>query len=73
MTKRNLVHILDAPHYKVYIPFLRKLKDYKCTLWSKKHDTPMLPVKLLTFIIVQYFYTNFNVFFDNVIASIQNL
>ena len=38
MTKHNLIHTLDAPDYKAHIPFLRKLKDYKCTLWSEKYS-----------------------------------
>ena len=38
-TKCNLIHTLDAPDYKVHVPFLRKIKDYKCNLWSKKYGT----------------------------------
>ena len=37
MTKRNLTHTLNAPDYKVHVPFLRKLKDSKCALWSEKY------------------------------------
>ena len=35
MTKRNLIHTLDAPDYKAHVPFLRKLKDYKCVMVRK--------------------------------------
>ena len=37
-TKCKVIHILGAPDYKVHVPFLRKLKDYKCALWSKKYS-----------------------------------
>jgi len=30
------IHTLGAPHHKANFWFLRKLKDFKCTLWSKK-------------------------------------
>ena len=32
VTKRNLIDTLDALNYMANIPFLRKLKDYKCVL-----------------------------------------
>jgi len=35
MRKHNQIHTLGAPHYKAHFQFLRKLKDFKCTLWSK--------------------------------------
>ena len=38
MTKRNLIRVLNAPDYKAHVPLLRKLKDYKCALWSKKYS-----------------------------------
>jgi len=28
---------LGAQHYKAHIRFLRKLKDFKCALWSEKY------------------------------------
>ena len=39
MTKRNLIYTLDARDYKAHVPLLRKLKDYKCTLWFEKYGT----------------------------------
>jgi len=37
MRKHNRIHILGAPHYKARFRFLRKLKDFKCALWSEKY------------------------------------
>jgi len=31
------IHTLGAPH-KVHFQFLRKLKDFKCTLWYEKYS-----------------------------------
>jgi len=36
MREHNQVHTLGAPHYKAHFRFLRKLKDFKCALWSEK-------------------------------------
>jgi len=35
MRKHKQVHTLGAPHYKAHFRFLRKLKDFKCALWSE--------------------------------------
>jgi len=40
--KHNKIHILGAPHYKAHFRFLRKLKDFKCALWSEKYSTLVL-------------------------------
>ena len=37
MRKHNQIHTLSAPHYKAYFQFLRKLKEFKCVLWSEKN------------------------------------
>ena len=37
MRKHNQIHTLGAPLYKAHFRFLRKLKDFKCTLWSEKY------------------------------------
>jgi len=34
---RNQIHALGEPYYKAHIRFLRKLKDFKCALWSEKY------------------------------------
>ena len=34
---RYPLHTLDAPDYKAHVPFLRKLKEYKCALRSEKY------------------------------------
>jgi len=39
MRKHNQVHTLGAPHYKAHFRFLRKLKDFKCALWSEKYGS----------------------------------
>ena len=45
VTKRNLIHTLDALDYKAHVSFLRKIKDYKCALWSEKYGTYLaLPI-----------------------------
>jgi len=44
MRKHNQIHTLGAPHYKAHFRFLRKLKDFKCALWSEKYGTPFIPV-----------------------------
>ena len=36
MRKHNQIHTLGALHYKEHFRFLRKLKDCKCALWSKR-------------------------------------
>jgi len=33
----ELIHTLGAPHFKEHCRFLRKLKDFKCALWSEKY------------------------------------
>jgi len=38
MRKHNQFHTLDALHYKTHFWFLRKLKDFKRTLRSKKYS-----------------------------------
>jgi len=37
MRKHNQIHTSGTPHYKVHFRFLRKLKDFKCALWSEKY------------------------------------
>jgi len=37
MRKHNQIHTLGAPHYKEHLRFLRKLRNFKCALWSQKH------------------------------------
>jgi len=39
MRKHNQIHALGALHYKAHFRVLRKLKDFKCALWSKKYCT----------------------------------
>jgi len=39
MRKHNQIHTLGAPHCKAHFRFLRKLKDFKCVLWSKKYGS----------------------------------
>jgi len=39
MRKHNQVHTLGASHYKAHFSFLRKLKDFKCALWSEKYGS----------------------------------
>ena len=36
-TQPELIHTLGAPHFKAHCRFLRKLKDFKCALWSEKY------------------------------------
>jgi len=36
MRKHNQIHTLGAPNYKAHFRFLRKVKDFKCALWSEK-------------------------------------
>jgi len=36
--KHNQIRTLGAPHYKGQFQFLRKLKDFVCTIWSEKYD-----------------------------------
>jgi len=36
MRKHNQIHTLGTPH-KALFHFLRKLKDFKCALWSEKY------------------------------------
>jgi len=38
MRKHNQIHTLGTPHYKVHFGFVRKLKDFKCALWSEKYE-----------------------------------
>ena len=33
----RIIHTLGAPHFKAHCRFLRKLKDFKCALWSEKY------------------------------------
>jgi len=35
MRKHNQLHTLGAMHYKVHLRLLRKLKYFKCALWSE--------------------------------------
>jgi len=35
MRKQDQIHISDALHSKEHFRFLRKLKDFKCALWSE--------------------------------------
>jgi len=37
MRKHNQIHTLGALHYMAHFRFLRKLNDFKCTLWSEKY------------------------------------
>jgi len=37
MTKHNQIHTLGASQYKVHFQFSRKLKEFKCALWSEKY------------------------------------
>ena len=37
MRKHNQIHTLGAPHYRTHFRLLRKLNDFKCTLWSEKY------------------------------------
>ena len=37
--REHQVHTLGAPHYKAHFQFLRKLKDFKCALWSEKYSS----------------------------------
>jgi len=37
MRKHNQIHTLGASHYKAHFRCLRKLKDFKWTLWSEKY------------------------------------
>jgi len=39
MRKHNQVYTLGALHYKAHFRFLRKLQDFKCTLWSEKYGS----------------------------------
>jgi len=39
MRKHYQIHTLGAPHYKAHFRFLRKLKDFKCALWSEKYGS----------------------------------
>jgi len=39
MRKHNQIDTLGTPHYKSHFRFLRKLKDFKCALWSEKYGT----------------------------------
>jgi len=39
MRKHNQIYTLGAPHYKAHFQFLRKLKDFKCVLWSEKYGS----------------------------------
>jgi len=41
MRKHNQIHTLGAPNYKAHFRFLRKVKDFKCALWSEKNGTLM--------------------------------
>jgi len=34
MRKHDQIHTLGTPH-KAHFQFLKKLKDFKCSLWSK--------------------------------------
>jgi len=42
MRKHNQIHTLGAPHYKAHFRFLKKLKDFKCVVWSEKYGSPSL-------------------------------
>ena len=35
----ELIHTLGTLHFKVHCRFLRKLKDFKCALWSEKYSS----------------------------------
>jgi len=39
MRNHNQIYTLDASHYKAHFRFLRKLKDFKCALWSEKYGS----------------------------------
>ena len=56
VTKRNLIHTLDAPDYKAHVPFLKKLKDYKRALWSENYgNTEVNLNNLATFSMIKTF------------------
>ena len=44
MRKHNQIYTLGAPHYKAHFQFLRKLKDFKCALWSEKYGITNLEI-----------------------------
>jgi len=46
MRKHNQIHTLGAPHYKAYFRFLRKLKDFKWSLWSEKYGNRKIDLLL---------------------------
>jgi len=39
MRNHNQIYTLDESHYKAHFRFLRKLKDFKCALWSEKYGS----------------------------------
>jgi len=51
MRKNNQIHTLGAPHYKAHFRYLRKLKDFKCTLWSEKYGNLIAFTKKLSALI----------------------
>jgi len=37
--RKHQFHTLGALHYKAHFRFLRKLKNFKCALWSEKYGS----------------------------------